>query len=121
VLGREANFTASFGRAKFPPWGLLGGSAGTCNRASILSEGAPPESHGKFAGRKLRNGDVIRLATGGGGGFGRAIERDPEAVQADIRNELLTVDQAQELYAVVINRQTLRVDREATAALRARA
>jgi len=120
VLSREANFTASFGRAKFPPWGLLGGSAGTCNRASIICEGAPPESHGKIAARKLRSGDAIRLATGGGGGFGPPIERDPEAVQADVRNDLLTVEQAQELYAVVINRQTLDVEREATAALRAR-
>ncbi len=120
VLSREANFTASFGRSKFPPWGLLGGSAGTCNRASIVREGVPVESHGKFAARKLRNGDVIRLATGGGGGFGQAIERDPAAVEADVRDELLTVDQALELYAVVINRETFRADGEATAALRAR-
>ena len=119
VLSREANFTASFGRAKFPPWGLLGGSARTCNRASILRAGAPPESHGKFASRKLRAGDVIRLATGGGGGFGRAIDRDPAAVQADVRNDLLTVEKAQELYGVVIDRQTLAVDLEATTALRA--
>src|SRR5580700_11285230 len=118
VMSREANFTASFGRAKFPPWGLLGGSAGTCNRASIVCEGTPPQSHGKIAARKLRHGDVIRLATGGGGGFGRAIERDPEAVQTDVRNDLLTVVQARELYAVVINRQSLEVEREATAALR---
>ena len=46
--------------------------------------------------------------------------RDPEAVQEDVRNDLLTVDQAQQLYAVVINRQTLDVEREATAAMRAR-
>ena len=118
VLSREASFTASFGRAKFPPWGLLGGSTGTCNRASIICEGTPPQSHGKIAAKKLRHGDVIRLATGGGGGFGRAIERDPEAVQTDVRNDLLTVVQARELYAVVINRQSLEVEREATAALR---
>jgi len=118
VLSREANFTASFGRAKFPPWGLLGGSAGTCNRVSIICQGAPPESQGKIAARRLRNGDVIRLATGGGGGFGRAMERDPEAVQADVRDDLLTVEQAQELYAVVLNRRTLDVERQATAALR---
>ncbi|MFZ0739729.1 MAG: hydantoinase B/oxoprolinase family protein [Candidatus Acidiferrales bacterium] len=119
LLSRETNFTASFGRAKFPPWGLLGGGAGTCNRIGIIRAAAPPESHGKVAARKLQDGDVIRLATGGGGGFGRAIERDPEAVQADVRNDLLTVEQAREVYAVAINQQTLAVEREATAALRA--
>jgi N-methylhydantoinase B len=118
VLSREANFTASFGRSRFPPWGLSGGGAGTCNRVSILSTGAPPESRGKIAARKLRQGDMVRLATGGGGGFGPVFERDPQDVQADVRNEFLTIDQAQQIYGVVLNRETLQVDREATAVLR---
>src|ERR1035438_1333493 len=118
VLSREANFTASFGRSRFPPWGLSGGGAGTCNSVSILSTGAPPESRGKIAARKLRQGDMVRLATGGGGGFGPAFERDPQYVQADVRNEFLTIDQAQQIYGVVLNRETLQVDREATAVLR---
>lgn len=118
VLSREAKFTASFGRAKFPPWGLLGGGRGTCNRVSVLSAAAPPESRGKIAARELRRGDLVRLATGGGGGFGCAFERDAKDVQADVRNELLTIDEAQQLYAVVLNRQTLEVDQAATLALR---
>jgi N-methylhydantoinase B len=119
VLSREASFTASFGRAKFPPWGLSGGDAGTCNRVSIIRDGEPPESHGKIAARKLRRGDIVRLATGGGGGFGLAIERDPEAVWADVRNDVLTVEQAREVYLVVIDPETLDLMREATAGLRA--
>jgi N-methylhydantoinase B len=118
VLSREAKFTASFGRSKFPPWGLSGGGAGTCNRVSILSTGAPPESRGKIAARKLRQGDMVRLATGGGGGFGLAMERDPQDVQGDVRNELVTIDQAQHIYGAVLNRQTLQVDQKATAVLR---
>lgn len=118
VLSREAKFTASFGRSKFPPWGLSGGGAGTCNRVSILSTGAPPESRGKIAARKLRQGDMVRLVTGGGGGFGPAMERDPLDVQADVCNELVTIDQAQHIYGAVLNRQTLQVDRKATAVLR---
>ena len=61
---------------------------------------------------------MVRLATGGGGGFGPAFERDPQDVQADVRNEFLTIDQAQQIYGVVLNRETLQVDREATAVLR---
>jgi N-methylhydantoinase B len=117
VLSREASFTASLGRAKFPPWGLLGGGPGTCNRAWII-HAKTAESRGKFAARKLFQGDVVRLATGGGGGFGCALDRDPQDVQADVRNELVTIDQAQQLYGVVLNRQTLQVDQEATIALR---
>jgi N-methylhydantoinase B len=85
---------------------------------SILSTGAPPESRGKIAARKLRQGDMVRFATGGGGGFGPAMERDLQDVQADVRNELFTIDQAQHIYGAVLNRQTLQVDREATAVLR---
>jgi N-methylhydantoinase B len=118
VLGREANFTASFGRAKFPPWGLSEGNAGSCNRVSVFSAGRGPESRGKLAARKLHEGDVIRLATGGGGGFGPPIDRDPQHVAADVRNGLISIEQAQQLYAVVVDHQTLQVDPESTAALR---
>jgi N-methylhydantoinase B len=118
VLSREARFTASFGRAKFPPWGLLGGGQGTCNRVSILPVAAPPESRGKIAARELHRGDVVRLATGGGGGFGCPFERDPQDVQSDVRNQLVTVEQAKQLYGVVLDPQTLRVDQDATVALR---
>jgi N-methylhydantoinase B len=118
VLSREANFTASFGRAKFPPWGLSQGGAGSCNRVSIFSAGSAPESRGKIGARKLRQGDVVRLATGGGGGFGPAIERDPQQVAADVRNEFVTIDQAQRIYAVILNPQTLLVDQKPTAELR---
>jgi N-methylhydantoinase B len=120
VLTEEASFTASFGRSKFPPWGLNGGNEGTCNRFWIMRQGAAPEEHGKIAAIKLRKGDMVRMATGGGGGYGRAIEREPEAVQADVIDELLTVDQAQELYSVVLNPQTLEIEAEGTRALRER-
>jgi N-methylhydantoinase B len=118
VLSREANFTASFGRAKFPPWGLSGGGAGTCNCVSILSAGSAPDSRGKIAARKLRAGDIVRLATGGGGGFGPPVERDPQHVAADVRNGLVTIELAQQLYAVAVDSQTLQVNQEATNALR---
>ena len=118
VLSREARFTASFGRAKFPPWGLLGGGQGACNRISILPVAGSPASSGKIAARELRQGDVVRLATGGGGGFGCPFDRDPRDVQADVRNGLVTVEQARQLYAVVLDPQTLRVDQNATVALR---
>jgi len=120
VLTEEASFTASFGRSKFPPWGLNGGNEGTCNRFWIMRQGAAREEHGKIAAIKLRKGDMVRMATGGGGGYGRTIEREPEAVQADVIDELLTVDQAQEIYSVVLNPETLEIEVEATRALRER-
>lgn len=118
VLCEQASFTASFGRAKFPPWGLQGGNVGTCNRFWIMRSGVAPEKHGKIAAAKLFRGDMVRLATGGGGGYGTPIDRDPDAVRSDVMDELSTIDQARKIYAVVINPQTLEVEHEATRALR---
>ena len=32
----------------------------------------------------LRKGDTVRCYTGGGGGYGNPLDRDPQAVQADL-------------------------------------
>lgn len=58
----------------------------------------------------------------GGGGFGPAFERDPHKVVDDIRNGLVSIEGARLDYGVVISDPaTLRVDEEATSALRANA
>jgi N-methylhydantoinase B len=48
----------------------------------------------------LRRGDVVRTMTGGGGGFGEARERDPEAVRADVADRHVTAEAARERYGV---------------------
>ncbi len=118
ILSPKASFTASFGRSKYPPWGLRGGQEGTCNRFAIFRQGAPPEQFGKVAAAELRQGDMVRLKTGGGGGYGRPTKRTPEQVLEDVRDELLTVEQARAIYGVVIDPKTLTLDRKATVALR---
>ena len=41
---------------------------------------APPLSDGNV----LRRGDVVRIETGGGGGWGHPFDREPERVLADV-------------------------------------
>lgn len=55
----------------------------------------------------------------GGGGWGDPLERDPEAVLRDVRNEFLSVDRAKADYGVIVNTKTWRVDGAATTKLRA--
>ncbi|MFQ5656310.1 MAG: hypothetical protein ACE5G5_02120, partial [Candidatus Methylomirabilales bacterium] len=58
--------------------------------------------------------------TGGGGGVGRPEERDPQAVWDDVYiNELVTVQGAREIYKVVIDPETRRIDRDRTKSVRA--
>ena len=45
--------------------------------------------------------------------------RDLDAIDRDLREEKVSADKVEEDYGVVVDRQHLRVDREATAAARA--
>ena len=48
----------------------------------------------------LDPGDVIRLVTAGGGGFGNPEERDADRVAEDLHNELITETAARETYGL---------------------
>jgi N-methylhydantoinase B len=121
ILNDEADLTTTFGRHKYPPWGAGGGGDGSPNAVEIIPEGArvPVLRRGKLARYRLRRGDVARLITGVGGGYGDPLERDPMLVQDDVRNEYLAVAQAADLYGVVIDPNSLVIDVLATGALRA--
>jgi N-methylhydantoinase B len=54
----------------------------------------------------------------GGGGYGDPLERDPERVAEDVREEKLTIDYVRREYGVVIDPDTLAVNGEATSRLR---
>ena len=120
ILCDEAHLTATFGRFKYPPWGADGGGDGSSNAMEIIPAGAtePTLRAGKLARYRLRCGDVARLITAVGGGYGNPLERDPALIQDDVRNDLLTITQAKEIYGVVIDPSTLAVDGEATLVLR---
>lgn len=71
----------------------------------------------------LKPGAVMAYQYGGGGGFGPALERDPEAVKEDVLDEYISMARARDRYGVVLTgsleEYDLDVDQEATAALRA--
>ncbi|CCH78285.1 putative 5-oxoprolinase [Nostocoides japonicum T1-X7] len=64
-------------------------------------------------------GEMYMICQGSGGGYGDVLERDPAAVVADVEAGYLSVGQAENVYRVVFDSETLAVDEEATAAARA--
>ena len=62
----------------------------------------------------------VMVSTGGGGGWGDPLERDPARVRHDVVEEYITVEAAHADYGVVIDAKTMMVDDEATRELRAR-
>jgi N-methylhydantoinase B len=100
------------------PFGLYGGSPGAPSENYLNPEGENRILPGKFT-MTIRKGDVFRHVLAGAGGWGDPLERDPQAVLWDVRNELLSPAKAAADYGVVIDQASLRVDLAATAKRRA--
>ena len=62
---------------------------------------------------------LYSVVSGDGSGYGDPLERDPELVANDLRNQVTTLRAARDVYGVVIDPDTLAVDAAATAARRA--
>jgi N-methylhydantoinase B len=67
----------------------------------------------------LRRGDQVRIVTGGGGGWGDPLARESADLALDIRDGLITSEQAASTYRVAV-RPGGEVDLAATARLRER-
>ncbi len=101
-------------KRKYPPYGLHGGKPGSPSW-NILNPGDGETVLPTMGTTELKCGDVIRHVMAGGGGWGNPLERDPKAVEADIRDEKVTIDHALAQYGTVIDPATLRADLSATA------
>jgi N-methylhydantoinase B/oxoprolinase/acetone carboxylase alpha subunit len=99
VLSDDALLTVAWGRHSFPPWGAAGGRAGSPNYVEVIRAGGRAEPRfGKASRYPLRRGDVVRLVTGTGGGYGDPREREPGRVAADLADGLITEREATEVY-----------------------
>lgn len=63
-------------------------------------------------------GEIYMICQGSGGGYGDVIERDPQLVMKDLAEDLMSHDNARDIYKVVYDERTLVVDEDATRRLR---
>ncbi len=119
LLADEATLQIRSDRTKFLPWGAQGGNPGT-RTYSILN----PDTENRVLPSKfmleLKENDVYRLIQAGAGGYGDPLERDPEAVLADVTQEKVSIERARSDYGVVIDPESLELDGEATSETRDR-
>jgi N-methylhydantoinase B len=108
-----------FGDGKVhPPYGLFGGKPGSCNLA-FVNQGLEGERELKAKEAvQLKAGDTYSSYPSGGGGWGDPLERDPEAVRRDARDQIISLPAARALYGVVLEGEELAVNEQQTAALR---
>jgi N-methylhydantoinase B len=102
------------GRFKYAPGGLFGAESGAIAQFLVNDEAGDP------SGLTLcQPGDVIQFHSAGGGGYGVAFERDPGAVEQDVRNGYVSIEKAREEYGVVVEPDNLEVNLAETEKIRA--
>jgi N-methylhydantoinase B len=115
ICAKEAQLTLRSDRRDHPPYGLYGGNPGAPSMNLLYSKNGerrlpvmPMEA------LQLKRGDIFRHIAAGGGGFGPAIERDPEAVLNDVLDDKVSIEGAWERYGVAIDPQRMVVDADET-------
>ena len=87
-------------RGRFAPQGVAGGAPGAMNVFSFEQDHGweTPPLASKMLGIKLKKGQAVRLETPGGGGYGAAEARAPEAVARDVAEGYLSAEEATASY-----------------------
>ena len=110
--------SAMYDRTRCPARGLQGGCSDNTGEVRTTSgELLPPKRL-----QRIEGGERAILSLPGGGGFGAAMEREPETIARDVTDGLVSVERARDVYKIVLDedhngRHT--VDADATARLRA--
>lgn len=98
VVEEEAILTLSFEREFVPPFGLFGGEPGAKASLSLERDGIVTVLPSKTSPTVVHKGDRITAQCAGSGGVGDPLRRSPDAVLADVRNGLVSVQAAAESY-----------------------
>lgn len=97
----DGNFLSlGYTRSRMPPWGVAGGNDGSLNYVELIRTDGRRERHAFATNVVVNTGDVIRIVTANGGGFGDPALRDPADVARDIRNGYVTPERAAAVHGV---------------------
>ena len=120
VLAKEAVLSIRLDAIRNPPWGTNGGMQAGTGRC-VVNPGRPDERELSplSDGNVIRRGDIIRVETGGGGGWGHPFDREPARVLADVRGGFVSRVSAERDYGVILAADGRAVDEAATAQRRA--
>lgn len=101
------------------PVGLLGGQPGIVQKLTLAQGGGDPAEIQTNSFYTVNSGDVFEVVASGGGGFGDPHQRDSDLVLRDVRDGVVSLGAAREVYGVDIDPETMEIDIAATQGLRA--
>ena len=119
VVGDEAVIGLRMDNIRWPAWGVKGGMGGGAGRI-VVNPGTADERELRpmSEGNKLKKGDLVRIMTPGGGGWGSPLERAAEQVRDDVLDGFISAESAARDYGVVLTADLIDVDAAATDARR---
>ena len=97
ILKDDVNFAIYADRFRIAPYGLFGGSDGSRGSCEVHRNGEIIPVRSKD-GLMLRKGDVLKIYTSGGAGYGDASERDEDLVRRDVAQGHLSDESARAAY-----------------------
>jgi N-methylhydantoinase B len=92
--------TCSYSRNAHPPWAIGPGEPGAPNRVEVVRADGDVEEHAVVTALEVNAGDMIRIRTGSGGGYGDPRRRPRELVRDDVRDGYVTRELARSRYGL---------------------
>ncbi len=93
-------FTCAYTRNKHRPWPLEGGREGSPNYVEVIRADGSVEPYAVVTALRVDEGDVIRIHTANGGGYGDPRRRPRELVLEDLRNGFVSEEIARDVYGL---------------------
>jgi N-methylhydantoinase B len=103
---------------RFAPQGVCGGGSGPLGTMTITGVNGQVRPLRTFTSVPIFPGEACETRNTGGGGWGNPLHRDPNRVCDDVRNGLVSLARARDVYGVVLMPDGQRVDEPATHARR---
>lgn len=115
----DCTLSTRMDNVRFPAFGINEGMAGrpgqfVLNPDTDYEQVISPASEGV----KVKAGDILRIETGGGGGWGDPFDRTPEQVQRDVLEGYVSRMSALSDYGVVLSDLHLDIDFQSTESIR---
>jgi N-methylhydantoinase B len=121
VLADQAELGIRLDNCKFAAFGANGGLAGKSGRVVVNADcDKAYELRSMSDGNPLKKGDLLRIITPGGGGWGNPLQRPASRVLDDVLDGFVSIEQAAADYGVVLDATETAVDVDATCSLRAK-
>jgi N-methylhydantoinase B len=100
ILDDDVSFNAYSDRFQIAPWGLFGGKPGETTRF-VVERGNQEILLDSKVNFTLQKGDRLVIEIAGGGGYGDPATRDRDLVRHDLKEGLISKQEARELYGLV--------------------